>query len=328
MWERFCAARCGHRCESSTVTHSPAKEVLARAGVTVFERGWLSANNVLIQGEGPTALVDSGYGSHAAQTTALVSQALGSRRLDMLLNTHLHSDHCGGNAALKILYPDLKTLIPPGLAHAVTAWDENLLTYTPTGQHCPRFVHDGLLAPGTSLRLGSWTWQIHGAKGHDPHSIVLFQPDNRLLLSADALWHNGFGVVFPELEGQSAFDEVGDTLDLIEALAPTTVVPGHGPVFQDISEALERARSRLQQFRSNPERHLRHAQKVLIKFRLLEWQRIEFEDLFTWALDTAYLKNAMPSTETSTQKQWLQQLLTELDHSRALRMEGHCVLNI
>lgn len=309
------------------MTDTNVKDVLSRAGVTVFERGWLSANNVLMQGEGPTALVDSGYGSHAAQTTALVSQALGAKHLDLLLNTHLHSDHCGGNAALKATYPSLKTLIPPGLAPAVTAWDENLLTYAPTGQHCARFVHDGLLAPGTSLRLGSCTWEIHGAKGHDPHSIVLFQPDNRLLLSADALWQNGFGVVFPELDGESAFDEVSDTLDLIEAMAPTTVIPGHGSVFQDVSEALGRARSRLQQFRSNPERHLRHAQKVLIKFRLLEWQRIEYQDLFAWALKTPYLKNAMPSTGPSSQEQWLQQLLKELEQGRALRMVGRFVLN-
>lgn len=308
--------------------HSGTKDVLAGAGVTVFERGWLSANNILIQGDGPTALVDSGYFSHAAQTTSLVEQALGAERLDLLLNTHLHSDHCGGNTALKNRYPSLQTLIPPGLASAVAAWDEDLLTYAATGQQCPRFVHDGLLLPGTSLRLGSWTWEIHGAKGHDPHSIVLFQPENRLLLSADALWQNGFGVVFPELEGESAFDEVGETLDLIEALAPTTLVPGHGSVFQDVSEALYRARSRLRQFQSDPKRHLRHAHKVLIKFRMLEWQQIDLDELITWALKTPYLKDAMPAGGLASQRHWVQQLLTELEHSNALRIEGQLVVNV
>lgn len=303
------------------------KEVLVHTGVTVFERGWLSANNILIQGDGPTALVDSGYCSHAAQTTCLVSQALGAQSLELLLNTHLHSDHCGGNAALKNRYSSLQTFIPPGLASAVTAWDEDLLTYAATGQQCPRFVHDGLLVPGSSLRLGSWTWEIHGAKGHDPHSIVMFQPENRLLLSADALWQNGFGVVFPELEGESAFDEVGDTLDLIEALAPTTIVPGHGSVFQDVSEALYRARSRLRQFQTDPKRHLRHALKVLIKFRMLEWQQIEYDQLITWALKTPYLKNAMPAGDLAFQRHWVHQLLTELEYSNALRIEGQLVVN-
>ena len=66
-------------------------------GVHVFERGWLSANNVLLLDAHSTTLVDSGYVTHQAQTLALVAQGLQGRVLDQLVNTHLHSDHCGGN---------------------------------------------------------------------------------------------------------------------------------------------------------------------------------------------------------------------------------------
>ena len=66
-------------------------------GVTVFERGWLSANNVLLSDEHSATLVDSGYVSHKAQTLALVQNVLQGRPLDQLANTHLHSDHCGWN---------------------------------------------------------------------------------------------------------------------------------------------------------------------------------------------------------------------------------------
>ena len=44
--------------------------------VQVLERGWLSSNNVLIADAAGAALVDSGYGSHAPQTLALVERAL------------------------------------------------------------------------------------------------------------------------------------------------------------------------------------------------------------------------------------------------------------
>ena len=66
--------------------------------VQVFERGWLSANNVVLFDGGEATLVDSGYVSHAAQTVALVRAALDGRRLGRLINTHSHSDHIGGNA--------------------------------------------------------------------------------------------------------------------------------------------------------------------------------------------------------------------------------------
>jgi glyoxylase-like metal-dependent hydrolase (beta-lactamase superfamily II) len=51
---------------------------------------------------------------------------------------------------------------------------------------------------------------VAGARGtgHDPHSVILFEPVSRVLISADALWERGFGVIFPELEGVEAFDEV------------------------------------------------------------------------------------------------------------------------
>ena len=71
------------------------------ASMQVLQRGWLSSNNILFTGGDQTALVDSGYLTHAAQTVALVRHGLQGRPLDRLINTHLHSDHCGGNAALQ-----------------------------------------------------------------------------------------------------------------------------------------------------------------------------------------------------------------------------------
>jgi glyoxylase-like metal-dependent hydrolase (beta-lactamase superfamily II) len=303
-----------------------SSEALARAGVTVLERGWLSANNIVIRGNGPTALIDSGYSSHAPQTLALVQQALSGRSLDLLLNTHLHSDHCGGNALLQSHFTTCQTWIPPGLADAVAVWDEDSLTYRPTGQVCPRFCFQGVLQPGASIRLGDHQWEIHGAKGHDPHSVVLFEPASRVLISADALWQNGFGVVFPELEGIDAFAEVGETLDAIESLNPLVVVPGHGPVFEDVAPALARARSRLEMFVSSPEKHLRHALKVLIKFRLLEWQQIDRHALMAWARQTPYLARHIPSGQDN-QSIWLDEVLFELARSKALTLDGDRVVN-
>lgn len=172
------------------------------ANVLVFERGWLSSNNILFVGTDETALVDTGYCVHADQTLALVESALDSRPLDRVLNTHLHSDHCGGNAALQRRYPALLTDIPPGEAALVERWDEGGLSFLATGQTCPRFRFTGLLQPGTECLLGDAVWQVHGAPGHDPHSIVLFEPASRTLISADALWENGFGIAFPELIGE------------------------------------------------------------------------------------------------------------------------------
>ena len=297
--------------------------------IRVFERGWLSSNNILFLGQDNSALVDSGYASHAPQTLALVASALGSRPLDQLVNTHLHSDHCGGNAALQGRYPALRTAIPPGLADSVRHWDVDALTYAPTGQTCPPFRFEALLQPGTEVRLGERLWQVHAAPGHDTHSVVLFEPTARVLLSADALWERGFGVVFPELEGEQAFDAVARTLDLIETLKPAVVIPGHGAVFADPAAALAYARSRLDSFVADPGKHLRHGVKVLLKFKLLELQAIDTDALVRWARATPYFARIYQQHFAHLEfSSWVDELLNDLVRARAAARAGGVVHNL
>ncbi|MFN4120379.1 MBL fold metallo-hydrolase [Acidovorax sp.] len=297
--------------------------------ITVLERGWLSANNILFIGHHDTAIVDTGYCSHAEQTVELVRSALQGRTLDRILNTHLHSDHCGGNAALQKVWPGALTAIPPGQADHVRQWDAYALSYTPTGQECPPFRADTLLMPDSCVLLGDKPWQVHAAPGHDPHSVVLFEPQGRMLISADALWENGFGVVFPELEGDNAFAEVAATLDVIEKLSPQVVIPGHGPVFSDAPRAIDGARRRLDGFVRNPGKHALYAAKVLLKYKLLEWQQISLQDLSAWALATPYF-GMLHQTHFDDQAEdaWLQSLADELVRSGAALRQGEMLHNV
>ncbi|AMP02237.1 metallo-beta-lactamase superfamily protein [Collimonas arenae] len=244
----------------------------------VLERGWLSSNNVLFLGREQTALVDSGYLTHAAQTVALVAHGLQGRPLDRLLNTHLHSDHCGGNAALQHAYR-CRTSIPASEAEAVRSWDQDALTFSGTGQQCARFSFDDTLQHGDLVMLGDLEWQVLAAAGHDPHSLVFYCAEERILISADALWENGFGVIFPELDGGSGFAEARATLELIAGLDVRLVIPGHGSPFSGADAALERAFARLDYLAADPLRNAHNAIKVLLKFLLLERQQLKLDEL-------------------------------------------------
>ncbi|MGF6769442.1 glyoxylase-like metal-dependent hydrolase (beta-lactamase superfamily II) [Paraburkholderia sp. GAS199] len=258
------------------------------ASMRVFERGWLSSNNVLLIDEHCAALVDTGYATHAPQTRALVQQSLGARPLDLIVNTHLHSDHCGGNALLQATWP-CRTAIPASEADAVRNWDEARLTFRVTGQTCERFGFSETIAPGASLRLGALDWEVLGAPGHDPHSLMLYCAHERILISADALWENGFGVIFPELEGESGFAEEQAVLEAIAKLDVRVVIPGHGAPFTKIDEALERAFSRLAWLRADPARNAKNALKVLIVFKLLEVRSMSFDTLLKMLDDAAVM---------------------------------------
>ena len=352
-------------------------------GLLLLERGWLSSNNILldddIDGEACATLIDSGHCVHAAQTLALLRRELGARPLRRLINTHLHSDHCGGNAALQREWSPL-TLIPAGSWRAVQDWDDSALSYAATGQRCERFSAQGRITPGEVLRIGAREWPLHtwvpsgswravqdwdeqalsyaptrqrcerfaaqgrisagevlqigardwlalAAPGHDPESLMLFDAEHGVLISADALWENGFGVVFPELEGEAAFDDVQRVLELIESLPVRCVIPGHGAAFTDVAGALRRARSRLDGFRADPARHLRHGAKVLLKYHLMEERRQALPALREWMRGTPLLQSiwAELGRPDGSPAAWAERLLQELLDGGVLQRRGDTV---
>ncbi|SAL04704.1 Hydroxyacylglutathione hydrolase [Caballeronia calidae] len=296
-----------------------------RDSMTVFERGWLSSNNVLFRSAEGTAIVDTGYASHAPQTLALVKQRLGARTLDLIVNTHLHSDHCGGNALLQQTYA-CDTLIPASEAHAVRDWDEEALTFRATGQRCDRFGFTGTIENGATLTLGGFDWNVLGAPGHDPHSLMLHCPETRVLVSADALWENGFGVIFPELEGDSGFAEERAVLDLIAKLDVDVVIPGHGAPFTDVARALDVASSRLDYLRADPARNAKNALKVLIVFKLMEVRAMTLDALVTMTTQARAMRAAADALAPSGERRGLiENLVGELARGGSVQVSGATV---
>ncbi|HEY6513322.1 MAG TPA: MBL fold metallo-hydrolase [Burkholderiaceae bacterium] len=302
----------------------------ALRGLTVLERGWLSSNNIVIHavdGEPGAVLVDSGHVAHAEQTVALLRHALLGEALARIVNTHLHSDHCGGNAALQRAF-GAPIVVPPGNADAVAAWDTMRLTHASTGQASERFSHAGTLAPGESFVAGGRRWDALAAPGHDPFSLMLFDAAHGVLISADALWENGFGVVFPEIDGEPGFDDVGAVFDVIERLPVQLVIPGHGAPFTDVAAALARSRSRLDGFRHQPERHARHAVKVMIKYHVMEERRIAHDALLQWAAATPFLLAAWQRFGHGVQPRvWCARFVDELIGHGALARDGEMVVD-
>ena len=298
-------------------------------GIDIFERGWLSANNIFLFGGDDVSLVDTGYCAHQQMTVDLVGNALkqhGLKTLNKVVNTHLHSDHCGGNAALLNEF-DCEIWIPEAEAIAVQDWDENLLSFQQLGQECPRFGHHALLLPGNEIILGPYRWQILAAPGHDNHSIMLYQEQHQILISADALWEEGFGVIFPELWGEGGFEEVAQTLELIEGLSVALVIPGHGKPFTDVRKSIETAKSRLDYLSSDADRNARHGAKVLLKYKLLEWRNQDLAKVNQWISGTPALESIRQQLNLGVEEfqGWLVQSLVK---SKAATIETDQLVNL
>ncbi len=316
--------------------------------IRFIERDWLSCNQVLMcdstpalwqshesfgslskgtdpQGLPSYTLIDSGYTKHQDFTLQLITRWIGQGRLRSLINTHLHADHCGGNALLA-QSTACEIVVPQASLQDVQTWDTQALSYAGTGQHCPRFRADRALTPGDTFQAGGLSWQVHAAPGHDAKSLIFFAPQEGILISADALWENGFGILFPEILGDSGMAEQEAVLDLIEVLDPRLVLPGHGSMFADVNAALGRARSRLKALREKPDRNPRNAIKALLKFALLDQEKLHIESFIETQSRTS-INIASAKLLGQPLPDLLRTALVELSRIGAVRLEGEYAFN-
>lgn len=288
----------------------------------VIERGWLSSNNILCIGADGATLIDSGYVGHAAQTVELVRAMLAGRSLLRLINTHSHSDHIGGNAALQRAF-GCEIIIPAGIEAHIERWDEDALLLGPAAQRGDRFRHDGVLAAGQSFEMGDMVWQALAAPGHDMEALVFHCPGQRLLISGDALWQDGFGIVFGELLGRGgALQATRATLEMLSRLPVDTVIPGHGTAFSDIDAALARAFRRLEAFERDPGRIARNAIKACFTFNLLDLQRLQKRALPDYLQSVPLFRDVgarLLGMDAESLAGWL---LDELLRTGAIALEG------
>ena len=248
--------------------------------IHVFVRDWLSSNNILLKSPEGHVLIDTGYVRHAPFTLALLRspRGLGGEPLARIVNTHCHSDHIGGNATIQRAY-GCPIALPEGEAPLIERWDTKALWLNYADQCTDRFAVDEILRAGTTQVWGGLEWQAIKAPGHDMGALVFFNPEYRILVSGDALWQNGYGLVMPRAIDPAAVPATRATLDVISGLDARVVIPGHGEVFTDVAPALARAYARTAAFEADDARVARHALKVLLTFRLLDQQRMPLADL-------------------------------------------------
>ncbi len=246
--------------------------------IRIIVRDWLNANSIALVGRQRAVLIDSGYGRDAAHTLSKISETLAGRHVDWLVNTHCHSDHMGGNAAVRNAHR-CRVSIPRDEAPLIDAWDEQALWLSYADQRCDRFTFDDTIAPGDEFDWGDLHWRALAAPGHDMAALMFFCEEAGVLISGDALWENGFGILLPGPDRATRLSATRATLENIACLPVRTVIPGHGQPFTDVGAALERSFQRLAAFERDELRMVRHVLKVMFVFSLMDRRCLAVEDL-------------------------------------------------
>jgi len=291
--------------------------------VHVFVRDWLSANNVLLKSPAGHVLVDTGYVRHAPLTLALLAspRGLGAEPLAQVVNTHCHSDHMGGNAAVARAY-GCGIAVPEGEVAAIEAWDGKALLLDYADQDAERFTPAAALRAGERHVWGDLEWEAIAAPGHDMGALCFYNAEHRILISGDALWEHGFGFVMPPAIEPAALPATRVTLERLAELDVRVVIPGHGEPFADFGAALERALSRVEAFEADPLRLARHAIKVILTFTLLDRRSLPLAGMADYVERVGIFREFNARFFGMPPADFAEFVIVELERAGAVRRDG------
>lgn len=236
--------------------------------VAFFRRLYPSANSVLLRGRRPV-LVDTGFGADVPALMAwLAGQGLGGKDLALILNTHFHSDHAGGNHLFEARF-GIPIAAQVDEAALVNARNADACRAAWLQQPIEPYQVTRPLQGGDTVGAGGTSWLVVGTPGHTAGHLSLYSAEHGILVLGDALHDADLGWLNPYREGADSLDRASETIERLAALPATLGLSGHGPAITDLPAALDRARRRLARWRTDPEQVAWHACKRIFSHNLM-----------------------------------------------------------
>lgn len=235
--------------------------------VSFFHGAHPGANAVLLHGARPV-LVDSGFGSQADALAAwLRGQGVAPERLALVVNTHHHSDHVGGNFLFR-------RLGVPIAAHAVdaalvNARDPEACSAAWLRQPAPPYAVAQPLDEGDEIDTGAAVWRVLHTPGHTFGHISLWCARERVLIAGDAVHADDLGWLAPCRDGPRTLAWMRASVARLAALDVAVSLSGHGPACRDFAAACAAAEARLGRWERAPERMAWHACKRVFASALM-----------------------------------------------------------
>jgi len=205
-----------------------------------------SANVYLIRDTAKTVLIDSGtYDTFDYLAGEIGKIGLRPQDIDLVINTHEHYDHIGGNAHL---HQTALIAAHSAAAAKIANLDEFVTHQKEHKQLGVDYTPQLWLSEGSQIITGAYRWQVIHTPGHTSGSICLYDPAAQIIFTGDTVVKGEY--LTPMLESGSAGEFI-TSLEKLLSLKIALMYPGHGEEStapeKDMQWAIEAARHRLRE---------------------------------------------------------------------------------
>lgn len=295
------------------------------AKISFFERPFPSANSIMINGAKPT-LIDTGFGSDYEETLSLMNQAgLSPEDIKLIVNTHYHTDHTGGNNRLQKDY---------GIPIAAHLWEGDLINRRDQeacaaewlDQPIEPYHVDHLLKEGDEIDCGEITLQAIHTPGHTLGHLSFYAPEQRIMISGDIVQQHDVGWINMFREGVGAVQRSLESLEKLAKYNITIAYPGHGPALHHPQEAIEKAMKRYEKWLNQPEKMAWHGCKRIFAYALMIRHGIHRDHLHHYLLNQTWFLDYSRNVFHLTPEEFVEPFINEILRSGAGEWQNHVLV--
>lgn len=228
----FAVTGCSHLPSATDTTPATGVKEMAEAPLTIQtynpgEEAIFAVSSTLVQGRKDAILIDAQFSAEDARKLAAQIKASG-KRLVAIYISHSDPDFYFGLDTLKGEFPEARIVATPQTVAAIEQnKDIKLKVWGPQlGGNAPKNIIIPEPLDGDRLKLEGQTLQVVGLDGPTPDRTFVWIPSIRVVAGGIPVVA-GEHVWMADTQTPQSHSDWLTTLDRIQALNPSVVIPGH-----------------------------------------------------------------------------------------------------